>query len=52
MKTLDLGNNEQISKGVFDNGNGTFTVMTFTQSKDFKTRKGAEKWLARKEGRK
>lgn len=52
MKTLDLGNNEQISKGVFDNGDGTFTAMTFTQSKNFKTRKGAEKWLARKEGRK
>jgi len=48
MKTLDQGNNEQISKGVFDNGDGTFTAMTFTQSKTFKTQKGAEKWLAKR----
>jgi len=48
MKTLDQGNNEQLGKGVFDNGNGTFTAMTFSQSKTFKTRKGAEKWLARR----
>ena len=24
---------------------GTFMAMTFSQSKDFKTRKGAERWL-------
>ena len=47
MKTLDLGNNEQISKGVFANNDGTFTAMTFTRSKTFKTKKGAEKWMER-----
>jgi len=52
MTTLDLGNNEQISKGIFENADGTFTAMTFTQSKDFKTRKGAENWLARNGGAK
>lgn len=49
MKALDLGNNEQISTGVADNGDGTFTAMTYTASKTFKTRKGAEKWLARRQ---
>lgn len=46
--TLDLGNNETISKGIFPQNDGTFLAMTFTQSKFFKTRKGAEKWLAKK----
>lgn len=45
-KTVDLGNNEQISRGVFKNSDGTFTAMTFTQSKELKTQKGAEKWLS------
>ncbi|MHA1572975.1 MAG: DUF1391 family protein [Alphaproteobacteria bacterium] len=46
--TLDLGNNEQLSRGVTANSDGTFTALTFTQSQTFKTRRGAEKWLARK----
>ena len=46
MKTLDLGNNETLSKGISKNADGTFTAVTFTKSKDFKTLKGAEKWLA------
>lgn len=50
-KTYDMGNNEQASTGVFENSNGTFTAMTFTQSKEFKTRKGAEKWLAKRSGK-
>jgi hypothetical protein len=48
LKTLDLGNNEQISRGIAKNQDGTFTAMTFTQSKDFKTLAGAQKWLERK----
>ena len=48
MNTLDLGNNETLSNGIFDNLDGTFTAMTFSQSKTFKTQKGAEKWLAKK----
>lgn len=46
MKTLNNGNNESLVKGVFANEDGTFTAMTFTQSKTFKTAKGAEKWLS------
>ena len=45
--TINQGNNEQISKGVSENSDGTFTAMTFSKSKDFKTRKGAEKWLSK-----
>jgi hypothetical protein len=45
--TLTLTNNEQISKGVYPQADGTFLAMTYTRSKSFKTRKGAEKWLAR-----
>jgi len=43
--TINTGNNEKISTGVFKNNDGTFTAMTYSQSKDFKTQKGAEKWL-------
>ena len=45
---IDLGNNEQISRGIAENNDGTYTAMTFTQSKTFKTYKGAVKWLERK----
>lgn len=50
-ETLDLGNNESLTRGVVANNDGTFTALTFSQSKTFKTRRGAEKWLARKLGR-
>lgn len=46
-ETIDLGNNESVSRGVFEQSDGTFLAMTFTRSKRFKTRKGAERWLAR-----
>lgn len=48
METLDLGNNESLKQGVAPNNDGTFTAMTFTQSKTFKTEAGAKRWLARK----
>ena len=48
MIKLDLGNNEQVSSGVTKNNDGTFTAMTFTQSKTFKTLNGANKWFAKK----
>jgi len=48
MKTLDLGNNETLLKGISRNNDGTYTAMTFTQSKEFKTLKGANKWIAAK----
>jgi hypothetical protein len=47
MHTQDLGNNETKSRGIFEL-NGKFTALTFSESKTFKTRKGAEQWLARR----
>jgi hypothetical protein len=43
---IDLGNNETISRGISKNSDGTFTAMTFTKSKTFKTQAGAIKWLS------
>ena len=48
MKTLNIGNNEIISKGVSKNTDGTFTAMTFSKSKTFKTLAGANNWMAKK----
>ena len=45
--TINTGNNEQISIGIYKNNDGTYTAMTFSKSKDFKTLKGAQKWLAK-----
>lgn len=47
MDTLNLGNNESLVCGVFPNQDGTFTAMTYTKSKKFKTEAGARRWLAR-----
>ncbi|HAX5200286.1 TPA: DUF1391 domain-containing protein [Escherichia coli] len=47
MDTIDLGNNESLVCGVFPNQDGTFTAMTYTRSKTFKTKAGACRWLAR-----
>jgi hypothetical protein len=51
MKTLNLGNNEQISSGIIAERDGTFTAMTFTRSKNFKTEAGARKWYAKATGK-
>lgn len=47
MHTQDQGNNETKSRGIFEL-HGRFTALTFAESKTFKTRKGAEAWLARR----
>ncbi|ELR8853920.1 DUF1391 family protein [Escherichia coli] len=47
MYTLNLGNNESLVYGVFPNQDGTFTAMTYTKSKTFKTETGVRRWLAR-----
>lgn len=47
-KKLDLGNNETISQGLVAENDGSFTAMTFTQSKNFKTEAGAVRWLAKR----
>jgi hypothetical protein len=49
-KTLDTGNNESLARGVFKNSDGTFTAMTFSQSKTFKTQAGAVRWLQKRNG--
>ncbi len=45
MDTIDLSNNESLVCGVFHNQDGTFTAMTYTKSKTFKTEVGARRWL-------
>lgn len=45
MGTIDLSNNESLVCGVFPNQDGTFTAMTYTKSKTFKTEVGARRWL-------
>jgi hypothetical protein len=49
-ETLDLGNNESVSRGVYAVPEG-FLALAFSRSKTFKTRAGAERWLARVTGR-
>lgn len=34
--------------GISQNNDGTFTAITRVDSKDFKTLKGAEKWIAKR----
>ncbi len=48
MRNIELGNNEVASCGLVFETDGTFTGLTFSQSRSFKTLKGAEKWLASK----
>ncbi|WP_262253920.1 YdaF family protein [Escherichia coli] len=36
--------------GVFPNQDGTFTAMTYTKSKTFKTETGARRWLKKNSG--
>ena len=50
MTKLETGNNESLVKGLFDNGDGTWTAITFTKSKTFKTEAGAIKWLVNNGG--
>lgn len=44
-ETLDLGNNETLSRGVYLQPNGEYLALSFTRSKTFKTRAGAERWF-------
>lgn len=45
-ETIDMGNGETLSRGVFPQADGTFLAMTLAASKTFKTRNGAERWFA------
>jgi hypothetical protein len=44
--SIDLSNNESLSRGITRNSDGTFTAVTFSASKTFKTRAGAVRWLS------
>jgi hypothetical protein len=37
-----------LSKGIYPQADGTWLAMTFTQSRTFKTERGARRWLAAK----
>lgn len=43
QKTVNLGNNESTSTGIFPQQDGSFLVLTFSQSFTYKTKRGAEK---------
>jgi len=45
-ETLDLGNAETLTRGVFRQGDGSWLALTFTRSKGFKTEAGARRWYA------
>ncbi len=47
-EVIDMGNNESMARGVFPNADGTYTALTYTQSKTFKTRAGANRWYIRR----
>lgn len=47
-RTINTGNNETLSKGIFPQADGTFLALTFSASKTFKTLAGAQKWIARR----
>jgi hypothetical protein len=42
---LDQGNNETLSRGIEKNNDGTYTALTYSNSKTFKTLAGAKKWM-------
>jgi len=51
-KIIYQENNESVALGIFPNNDGTFTAMTYSQSKTFKTFNGAKKWYENKTGKK
>jgi hypothetical protein len=48
---IDLSNNESLTRGVFENKDGSFTALTFSMSKDFKTKAGAIRWFLKMTGK-
>lgn len=44
-KVYDFGNNESVTIGVFKENDGTYLAISFCQSRQFKTEKGAWNWL-------
>lgn len=48
VEQIDLGNNETLAAGIVRESDGTFTAITLSASKTFKTAAGAKRWLARR----
>jgi hypothetical protein len=48
LTKTDMGNGESLVKGMAENPDGTFTALTLVDSKTFKTRAGAVRWLAQR----
>lgn len=51
LQTIDLGNNECISRGVVEQADGSWLALTLTKSREFKTERGARNWYQRQTGR-
>lgn len=51
MQTIDLGNNESLSRGVFLQADGTWLALTFSASRTFKLEAAARRWFARRTAR-
>lgn len=47
---IDLGNNESLTRGIFLERDGTYTALTFSRSKNFKTKAGAIRWFKKATG--
>tara|TARA_R110000765_G_scaffold59500_1_gene115702 strand:+ start:1474 stop:1674 length:201 start_codon:yes stop_codon:yes gene_type:complete len=45
---IELGNNESATIGIVEQSDGSFLALTFSVSKEFKTRNGAIKWLSKR----
>lgn len=48
MKVFHADNNEKRRRGVNEQAAGTFLALTLSDSKEFRTRRGAEAWLKRR----
>ena len=47
-RVIPMGNNEQVTVGIERLHDGRYLALTFTASRTFKTRKGAEAWLEKR----
>lgn len=50
-KTINTGNNETLTRGVFAQADGTFLALTFARSKTFKSQAGADRWFRAQTGK-
>ena len=48
MQQHNQGNNEQLATGMTQQHDGSWLALTRTESREFKTERGAERWLARR----